>query len=149
MSTNLCTDKCVTMDCDYQFNLPDFVGQPIEFRQYARYKPQMGTKLICPKCKTVYFGWIREDWTFWGKSIEGFDKNYVCYDFEYSKETHINHHKDKFAVRMEDGSLVELGYYQIDIAYYDTYRDEGEGIDVEKPAYLTTKDCEVTRWYND
>jgi hypothetical protein len=54
MSRNICEDTC---SCGYQFGIPDFVGKPIEFRQYSNDAPVAGVKLPCPTCDIVYFGW--------------------------------------------------------------------------------------------
>jgi len=143
MTVNLCTDKCEK--CNYQFGLADFIGQPIEFRQYGDYKPNMGTKLRC-KCGKVYFGWIREDYQFWGSNTKDqFENDKI--NFGYGEIDRKNIHKGKFAKRVGN-SVVELGYYQIDLAYYENYNNEGEGIDTDSPKYLITEDHELTRLYN-
>ena len=147
MSTNLCTDACT---CGYKFGIPDFVGKPIEFRKYGDYRPQLGTKLICPSCGIVYFGWIRSGYDYWSReSLEYFDKDTLpkVYPFE-SRE---NKEKGKFAKRYEfqgKSHVSQLGFYQIDIAYYETYRDEGIGVDTDSPSHLCAEDCPLTRLDN-
>jgi len=148
MSRNLCQDNC---DCGYVFGIKDFIGQPIEFRQYGDYAPQMGTKLICPECKKVYFGWIRKAFNYWGESQE--DRKRAFNDSNEYIHGYVfpNEQKGKFVNKITDHKgkeyIERLGYYQIDISYYEAYNDEGVGEDTDDPAYLCTEDNEKTRWY--
>lgn len=142
MSRNLCRDTCF---CDYQFTIADFVGKPIEFRQYGRYSPCLGCKLICPQCGKVFFGYIRYGDHYWDEPKKAFEKR----NFD-GIGTIPNRHYGKFARKVKCGSretYEHLGYYQIDLSYYETYNDEGEGIDTDKPAYLTQEDNLLTRWF--
>jgi len=148
MSRNLCQDNC---DCGYVFGIKDFIGQPIEFRKYYDYAPQMGTKLTCPECKKVYFGWIRKGHDFWGTSQADRCKS-VQDELIYPNHEPIkNHQKGKFVKVSEnlDGKpyFEDLGYYQIDISYYESYNDEGIGKDDDDPAHLCKEDDDRTRWY--
>lgn len=149
MSSNLNRDKC---DCGYQFNLSDFRGKPVEFRQSGDYCPQMGVKLVCPKCDKVYFGWIDRDHSYWGDDTKHqFDKEYINIGHGYVLE---NRHVGKFAKRVlnpldDKECVVDLGSYRIDLSYYETHSDEGQGIDTDNPSDLFTK-CghELTWWRN-
>ena len=133
MSRNLCTDTCVCGK--YQFSLKDFVGKPIEFRKYGPYVPHMGCKLFCPECGKIYFGWVRICDHFWETPEDAF--NLI-----------IGREKDKgkFVHRFSDGHLEQTGYYQIDLSFYETFNDEGEGIDTKDPAYLLTENDSTTHW---
>lgn len=147
MGSNRCSSKC---DCGYQFNLGSFRGQFIEFRKTSDYAPIMGCKLICPCCNKVYFGWIRHEHEFWGReSLDQFDQEFIhCHILGTRK----NHNRGKFAKRitippiLNDGKseekAIELGCNEIDTAYYESGRDEGEGIDTETPSYLFTDDTD-------
>ena len=151
MSSNLGTDQC---KCGYKFGIPDFVGKPIEFRQCGDYRPEMGTKLICPKCGIVYFGWIRTGYEFWGRECRDyFDKPQLpshngipsrknCDQGKFAKRYNIPIWNE----RQKTSDVIELGFYQIDLSFYETGRDEGKGIDDELPAGLITEDHELTRW---
>ncbi len=148
MSSNLCQDNCVK--CGHVFTLGSFRGQPIEFRQRGQYVPQMGCKLVCP-CGMVYFGYIRTDHKYWSNPEDAFSE-YVCgaHRFGISRK---NEYFGKFARRYKhaDGreTFMDLGYYQIDLSYYESFNDEGEGVDSAKPGYLFAKeDDETTRWDN-
>lgn len=153
MSRNLCQDNC---DCGYVFGIKDFVGQPIEFRKYYDYAPQMGTKLVCPECGKVYFGWVRKEHEYWGHTQE--DRKRAFQDeLDYRgygiDKVVKNEYKGKFAKKSinpitNKEYIEDLGYYQIDLSYYESYNDEGEGVDCDKPSYLCTEDDEVTRWNN-
>lgn len=140
MGTNRCSSRC---DCGYQFNLGSFRGQPIEFRKYRDYAPLMGAKLICPDCGKVYFGWIKNDFEFWDEqSKESFDKdtNTVL------GRKYENPYKGKFAKRTNNG-VVQLGYNQIDTAYYESFNDDAEGIDRPNPYGLFMEDTDpLTDW---
>jgi len=144
MSTNLCKDTC---DCGFLFNLKDFVDKPVEFRQKSDYAPQMGVKLVCLDCGMVYFGWIRRSHTFWEGVKECFDKDIISYPYISGNSNTKNTNKGKFAKRIGD-DIYELGCYQIDLSYYETFNDEGEGIEVEEPHGLIEEDHELTRWYH-
>lgn len=153
MSTNRNKSTC---DCGHQFTLGSFRGQPIEFRQNGDYAPQPGCKLTCPDCGKVYFGWIRSEWEFWSnESMEEFDKDeYTC---PVTGKMRKNYQKGKFAKRItvpailnngvEKEQVVHIGYNQIDTAYYESRRDEGQGIDTDTPRDLFTGDThEQTDW---
>lgn len=152
MTTNRGTSKC---DCGHQFNLGSFRGQAVEFRQVGDYAPQMGCKLICPACGKVYFGWIRHEFSYWGdKSLQEFDQDTIRAP---DGKVYPNEAKGKFAKRIECpgflngcGSterIVHLGLNQIDTAYYETFRDEGEGVDTNDPSYLFAADTHyLTDW---
>jgi len=148
MSRNLCQDNC---DCGYVFGLKDFIGKPVEFRKYYDYAPKMGTKLICPECGIVYFGYIRDGYDYWGREQSDRKKAFLD-EIDYGNgHIHTNREKGKF-VKQSTNHLGEtyvesLGFYQIDLSYYESYNDEGEGIETEKPAFICTEDDERTRWY--
>ena len=147
MSRNLTQDNC---DCGYVFGIHDFVGQPVEFRKYFDYAPQMGTKLTCPECGIVYFGYIRQGHDFWGEEKErAFEDS-----FNVGGHSWDNDNKGKFVKKVTSlggneriERIESLGYYQIDLSYYESYNDEGAGIDTEYPAHLCVEDDEQTRWY--
>lgn len=145
MSRNLCKDSC---DCGYVFGLNDFTGKTVEFRKYYDYAPHMGVKLPCPKCDKVYFGYIREGFDYWGDNEKAFVD-----EFNVNGQKIPNKQKGKFVKKQktEDGDdlIMSLGYYQIDLSYYESYNDEGEGVDTDNPAYLCTEDDEKTRWYQE
>lgn len=142
MSCNLCTDKCVK--CGYRFDIGDFRGKPLEFRRSGKYPPVPGVKLVC-SCGMVYFGWYRHDYQWWSEdSIDYFDKD--KYPNHHGRLID-NEHKGKFANRFDDGKTIHLGYYKIDISYYEAYSDEGEGVDDPSPHGLFTEHTdELTRW---
>jgi hypothetical protein len=106
----------------------------------------MGVKLICPNCGKVYFGWIRSGFDFWNNKKDAFNDE-VC----YGGKSFVNEEKGKFVKKYIDSKgnecFTDLGYYQIDLSYYETFNDEGEGIDSKTPSYLCTEDDERTRWY--
>jgi hypothetical protein len=145
MSRNLTKDNC---DCGYVFGIKDFVGQPVEFRKYFDYAPQMGSKLVCPECDTVYFGYIRTGFDYWGDNKErAFEDNYSINGHNWD-----NDQKGKFVKKTTSlgghERIESLGYYQIDLSYYESYNDEGVGTDeCDTPAFLCTEDDERTRWY--
>ena len=149
MSRNLCQDNC---DCGYIFGIKDFIGKPIEFRKYYDYAPNMGTKLTCPDCGKVYFGWIREGYSYWGDDQKSRERAFQD-KLDYGNgRVFPNHQKGKFAKKTTNpitgkNHVEDLGYYQIDLSYYEAYNDEGVGEDTDDPAYLCTEDDEVTRWY--
>jgi hypothetical protein len=144
MSRNLTQDNC---DCGYVFGIHDFVGRPVEFRKYFDYAPQMGTKLTCPMCGIVYFGYIRQGHDYWGenKEVAFTDELDICGQIWENKE------KGKFVKRVTDlkgkERIESLGYYQIDLSYYESYNDEGVGVDTVTPSHLCVSDDEQTRWY--
>lgn len=143
MSSNLCQDDCAK--CGRVVTLGDLRGLAIEFRQTGKYAPSLGCKFICPDCGTVYFAWVRTDYQFWSDPFDAFEDEKVLPDGRRFPNTE----KGKFAYRMDNGHCFQLGYYQIDLAYYETGRDEGEGIDVPNPSKLFTADDDHrTRWDN-
>ena len=143
MSINLARDNC---DCGYVFEIQDFTGQPCEFRQYQNYRPMMGVKLVCPDCGKVYFGWIRSGFNYWHNKKDAFKD-----ELTYAGHTFKNEQKGQFVEKQTnyDGKehIIDLGYYQIDISYYESFSDEGIGKDTDNPPCLCTKDDEKTRWY--
>jgi hypothetical protein len=140
MSSNLCRDNCVCGK--YTFTLGDFIDKPIEFRQTGRYPPRLGTKLECPVCKKVYFAWVRYGDTYWSDPADA-GKDYVRYP---GHDSIVNVFKGKFAYQHE-GNWYNLGYYTIDLAYYETGRDEGVGLEVLNPAYQWLGvDEPLTKW---
>jgi hypothetical protein len=145
MSRNLCKDKC----CGIRIKLADLVGQPLEFRKYADYHPVPGVKWICPKCKRAYFVHIRTHYRYWGEdNLQNFDQEMLHYP---GQNAMMNQDKGKFAKRVKDldgrERVEELGYYEFDMSFYESYNDEGEGKDVKRPAYWCGKDDERTRRY--
>ena len=139
MSRNLCKDQC----CGNKIKLADLVGKPLEFRKYYDYRPTPGVKWRCPKCERVFFIHIRSGHTHWGDTKNQFDKDDINYGRLYSCK---NANKNKFAKRTDHG-VEELGWYEFDMSYYETYNDEGEGVDTNEPAHLCTEDDERTRRY--
>lgn len=152
MSSNLGQSTCL---CGHQFTLGSFHGQPIEFRQIGDYAPQMGCKLVCPSCGKVYFGWIRHDYEYWSRdSLQEFDKDTV----QIAGRMVENSMKGKFAKRIavhshmsggigDNERVVQLGFNQIDLSFYETGRDEGEGVDDPNPSYIFTDDSHpLTDW---
>lgn len=134
MSRNRCSDKC---DCGYLITLKELVGQPVEFRKYGPYTPQMGTKWICKQCNKVYFVWLRMADGFWCKP------EHSEYDGCLYPDGRIQENKDKgkYVFRPAPGEkLQQTGTYQIDSSYYESYNDEGEGIDTPDPWCLCTED---------
>lgn len=151
MSRNLCQDNC---KCGYVFGIKDFIGKPIEFRKYYDYAPHMGTKLVCPDCGTVYFGWMRQDYEFWGSSQEDRQRAFNDENVYGNGLVFPNHEKGKFVKKTinpfsGEEHIESLGYYQIDLSYYESFNDEGVGEDTDNPAHLCTKDDERTRWYQN
>lgn len=145
MSTNLCRDTC---DCGYRFCLEDFRGQPVEFRQYGRFVPNMGVKLTCPVCAKVYFGWIRSSTEFWGEPRTALEAQSrfprrIEQD-EDGEYTNLNELRGSFVYTTPSDwtssystpRVLETGYYEIDLAYYESYSDEGVGIDTLTPNCL-------------
>lgn len=53
MARDLFTSSC----CGNIVRLADLRGQPIEFRRYCSEPVAIGTKWVCPSCKTAYFAW--------------------------------------------------------------------------------------------
>lgn len=53
MSRNLLSSSC----CGNIVRLADLRGQPIEFRRYGSEPVAIGTKWVCPSCRTAYFAW--------------------------------------------------------------------------------------------
>ena len=53
MSRNLQSSAC----CGSIIRLSDLRGKPIEFRRYGCEPVTIGTKWVCPSCKTSYFAW--------------------------------------------------------------------------------------------
>lgn len=51
MSRNLLSSSC----CGNTVRLADLRGQPIEFRRYGIEPVAIGTKWVCPSCRTAYF----------------------------------------------------------------------------------------------
>jgi len=144
MSRNLCTDRC----CGVIVRLEDLAGKPLEFRKYHDYRPVVGTKWTCPKCNKVYFVIIRTRDTVWGEDLKDqFDHDKIA--FCHGRHVHDNHNKGKFAKRYKDGQVHELGSYEFDLSYYESFNDEGEGVESEDPQYLCVEDDEKTRCYLD
>jgi len=145
MSRNLCKDQC----CGHRIGLADLAGKPIEFRKYYDYSPHPGVKWLCPICNRAYFVWIRTGHTNWGNDLkEQFDKDLIDYG---GGNIYPNTSKGKFARRIKNHNnepcVEELGWYEFDMSYYESFNDEGEGIDTDDPAYLCTDDDERTRRY--
>jgi len=144
MSRNLCKDKC----CGNYVRLADLIGKPLEFRKYYDYRPVPGVKWTCPICNRVYFIHLRTGHTNWGDLKHQFENDTINYS-----NGHIfpNTNKGKFARRTKDHHgqeyIEELGWYEFDMSYYETYNDEGEGKETDDPAYLCTEDDERTRRY--
>lgn len=144
MSRNLCTDRC----CGIAVKLSDLAGKPLEFRKYADYRPTVGTKWICPKCNKVYFVIIRTRDEVWGRDLkEQFDNDEVV--FCNGQHRMPNANKGQFAKRDGENNVHELGSYEFDLSYYETFNDEGEGVDTDDPSYMCTEDDELTRCYLD
>lgn len=146
MSRNLCRDDCV--QCGYTFTLADFRGKPLEFRKYYRYNPTWGVKLVCPDCGKVYFGWIRYDDKFWSKPEDALKDR-----LGYGGDSWPNENKDKFVIECVDHKgqkcLQDIGYYTIDLSYYESYNDEGDGVDCADPVYIWLEaDYPLGRWRN-
>lgn len=144
MSRNLCKDQC----CGKRVGLADLIGKPLEFRKYCDYRPTPGVKWTCPTCNRTYFIHIRTGFTNWGDLKDQFENDVI--DFGYG-HVHKNTNKGKFAKRGHDhkGNEVihELGWYEFDMSFYETYNDEGKGVDTDDPAYLCTEEDERTRRY--
>lgn len=51
MSRNLLTSSC----CGNIVRLEDLRGKSIEFRRYSHEPVVIGTKWVCPSCRTAYF----------------------------------------------------------------------------------------------
>ena len=147
MSRNLCKDQC----CGVKIKLADLVGKPLEFRKYYDYAPTPGVKWQCPECKRFFFVQIRTGHDYWGVDQEHrgrFDKDVLDYP---NGQSFKNDQKGKFAKRTTDHKgqeyVADLGYYQLDMSFYESYNDEGDGTDTDDPAYICKKDDERTRWY--
>lgn len=143
MSRNLCKDQC----CGHRIELSELVGKPLEFRKYYDYRPVPGVKWQCPTCNRVYFIIIRTGHDYWGKNLkEQFDKDEISFG---NGHVHENTNKGKFARRTKNFNgeehIEELGWYEFDMSFYESYNDEGEGKDIDNPAHLCTKDDEKTR----
>ena len=143
MSRNLCKDQC----CGKRINLADLVGQPLEFRKYYEYAPRPGVKWTCSTCHRTYFVWIRTGHTHWGENLKHqFENDNINYG---NGEVHPNRSKGKYARRTKNHRgeeyIEELGWYEFDMSFYETFNDEGEGKDTDDPPYLCTEDDERTR----
>jgi len=143
MSINLAKDNC---DCGYVFGIKDFTGKPCEFRQHQNYRPLMGVKLICPNCNKVYFGWIRSGFNFWENKKNAFN-DVNTYGGQKFKNKEKGKFVEKYITPNGTEAIRDLGYYQIDLSYYENFNDEGEGVDTDNPADICLKDDEKTRWY--
>ena len=145
MSRNRNRDSC----CNNYIKIEDLIGKPLEFRKYGEYAPHPGVKWSCPTCKRVFFVWIQNNCQFWNDP-QDFDKEFIELPDGRRFE---NVHKGKFArwIKNHRGEEVaeNLGYYHIDTSYYESFNEEGEGIDTDDPAYLCTTDDDRTRLYID
>jgi hypothetical protein len=145
-SRNLCKDQC----CGQRLRLADLVGKPLEFRKYYDYAPRPGVKWTCPICNRTYFVWIRTGHTHWGDGLKHqFEEEYINYGFGHR---HKNTSRGKHAKRTinpitGEESIEELGWYEFDMSFYESFNDEGEGKDTDDPAHLCTEDDERTRRY--
>lgn len=145
MSRNLCKDEC----CGNKIKLSELVGKPLEFRKYYDYCPQPGVKWTCPVCNRTYFVWIRVGHTNWGEDLKHqFENDHI--DFG-NGHVYPNTNKGKFAKRTQNHKgeevIMELGWYEFDMSFYESFNDEGKGEDVNDPAYLCEEDDERTRRY--
>ena len=144
MSRNLCKDQC----CGRKIKLADLMGKPLEFRKYHDYRPMPGVKWQCPVCKRVYFISLHTGHEYWGESLKHqFENDYIEY---YNGYRQPNNDKGKYAKRIQfmgKEQVTELGWYEFDMSFYETYNDEGEGKDTDQPAYLCQEDDERTRKY--
>lgn len=128
MTTNLMTDKC----CGIQVKLEDLVGKPIEFRRCGRYAPQIGTRWDCPKCGTAYFVLWTHRPQFWG--YEGRRQALNDNIRLPSGKVIPNRHKGRFIVEGEFGTPIETGVFELDLSYYESFRDEPVPDEEEKEA---------------
>lgn len=134
MSRNLCTSGC----CGVLAKIGDLVGKPVEFRRYARYAPEMGTKWTCPKCGRDYFAIWRKKEEFWGKSSIN-QAHLPMIDYGYG-QPRTNTEQGRFYIEYEwEGKThrEETGYFVIDLSYYESFNDEpGAALrEGERPSY--------------
>jgi hypothetical protein len=116
MASNLCSSFCV--ECGRKPLLAELSGKPVEFRRTGRYAPAMGVRWDCPDCETAYFVYYRQKDNFWSDVEHAFEE-YVLGDPRYP-----NSEKGKFVQTDSTGRVYQTGCYTIDLAYYETGRDE-------------------------
>jgi hypothetical protein len=154
MSRNLATSSCET--CGYTVRLTDLMGEPIEFRKYGPYVPEIGCKFVCG-CGEVYFAIWRRIEKFWSdESIENGTWKTPKADSLFSG---FVDEAGKFAIERTSpyGSqwVEQTGCFVIDLSYYTTFNDEKpsskrQELDIlhgaEDPWHLCKDNALDTQW---
>ena len=145
MSRNLATSTCVNCH-EHTFQLSDLRDKPIEFRRYGPYAPQIGCKVACPRCNTLYFAIYRQGDKYWSYPEDAFNASPNDPNF------------GKFARKTEFQGKVQYentGYFVIDLSHYASYNDEEvydeaerEAIEAgeKKPWYLCEVNADNAQW---
>lgn len=144
MSRNLCKSSCP--HCGYLVRLSDLRGKPVEFRRYSQYAPVLGVRFDCP-CGQIYFAaWEHKDVSWSHEQLQNGQWNKPTFDFEiHGKAVSVpNYDQGRYAFKTGSGSVENMGYFTIDLSYYETYDDEmGMPLkDREEPAHLCKDNAE-------
>lgn len=134
MSRNLGKSSCV--ECNYgPVRITDLAGKPLEFRRYAKFRPEMGVHWDCPDCGTAYFAYIRMYDKFWAQdqlTTGEWKQDYITLP---NGTLEKNKHKGKFAYEARTleflrkpgdpaTTTMQTGCFVIDLSYYESFNDE-------------------------